>query len=108
MSVRICACGCGGSLEERRAGARYLDVRCRVRAHRGRREATSPQTSVEAHVTLRKAPTTPDVRGGGPGAQRLLVALVKNGLGEEHLHAAAAIALVLDDGAADNCRRTAA
>lgn len=33
-SVRICACGCGVSLDGRRAGTLYVDGRCRVRAHR--------------------------------------------------------------------------
>jgi len=40
-----------------------------------------------------------DLRRGAPGAERLLVALVKNGLAEEHVHAAATIVLALDEGA---------
>lgn len=39
------------------------------------------------------------VRRGRPGAERLLVALVRNGLAEEDFHAAASIALVMDEGA---------
>jgi hypothetical protein len=35
------------------------------------------------------------------GAPRLLAELVKRGLREEHLHAAATICLVLDEGALD-------
>ena len=40
-------------------------------------------------------------RGLGPGAERLLGELVRRGLDEDHLHAAAAIALVLDEEAID-------
>jgi hypothetical protein len=36
--------------------------------------------------------------GVGRGAERLLSEMVKRGLAEEHLHAAAALALALDEG----------
>jgi hypothetical protein len=36
--------------------------------------------------------------GIGRGAERLLAEMIKRGLGREHLHAAAALALLLDEG----------
>jgi hypothetical protein len=56
MSERVCACGCGGSLAGRRAGARYLDVACRVRAHRRRKRLVLVQGHGEADVTVSGPP----------------------------------------------------
>lgn len=55
--TRVCACGCGGSLDGRRASARYFDGACRVRAHRARRTSPRPETRAGADVTV-TAPLT--------------------------------------------------
>jgi hypothetical protein len=52
MITRACACGCGGSLDGRRAGALYVDGRCRVRAHRAQRASTRPGVWAAPDVTV--------------------------------------------------------
>ena len=52
-----CSCGCGASLEGRRAGTRYFTGACRVRAHRARRVASRPLPPVTRRVTLARAPS---------------------------------------------------
>jgi hypothetical protein len=61
-AARVCACGCGGSLEGRRANAVYFDGRCRVRAHRARKAHTLPRTWGSTDVTVTEAPAR--LRGG--------------------------------------------
>jgi cobalamin biosynthesis protein CbiG len=108
--TRMCGCGCGASLEGRRRQTRYLDGRCRVRAHRARNAVTRPQTSSEAGVTVSEAQesrsrhvlTNAEAgigKGIAPGPARLLRALVRHGLAQEHLRAGAALVLALDEGA---------
>jgi hypothetical protein len=55
-SARVCACGCGRSLEGRRANAVYFDGACRVRAHRARRKVVRPDGWTQADVTVTGAP----------------------------------------------------
>jgi hypothetical protein len=57
MATRICACGCGASLDGRRANAFYADGRCRVRAHRARKAVIRTAVSADTDVTVREAPT---------------------------------------------------
>jgi hypothetical protein len=84
-----------------------------VRAYRLRQAATRSQTPPEPDVTVsrlqnsvsegaRQGLTKAEVgiaREIPPGPARLLEALVLRGLPEEHLHAAAALCLMLDEGA---------
>lgn len=52
---RLCECGCGRTLEDRRVGARYFDGACRVRAHRARQAVIRAPGYGRAAVTLRRA-----------------------------------------------------
>ena len=60
-AVRVCACGCGASLEGRRANARYFDGACRVRAHRAQKAALGQETYGAAVVTPNGRFTRPRV-----------------------------------------------
>ena len=59
-TARVCACGCGLSLDGRRRQARYLDVRCRVRALRARRAKEALEASDGCDVTVSESPTEPE------------------------------------------------
>jgi hypothetical protein len=56
-AARVCACGCGSSLEGRRENAHYFDGACRVRAHRARKGQGQPEPCTGAVVTLTRSPT---------------------------------------------------
>jgi 5-methylcytosine-specific restriction endonuclease McrA len=48
VSARVCACGCGRSLDGRRANALYVDGACRVRCHRAGRTVRERREMVQA------------------------------------------------------------
>jgi len=56
--MSACACGCGRSLEGRRAGTLYFDGACRVRAFRALHRSTRPEPCGGVVVTLKTAPET--------------------------------------------------
>jgi predicted nucleic acid-binding Zn ribbon protein len=68
-----------------RADARYCSGKCRVQTHRRKPSVTATRAS--------------EVKEVPPGASRLLRALDKRGLAEEHRFAAARLVLALDEGA---------
>ena len=54
---RICVCGCGRSLKDRRITARYFDGACRAKALRARKAATPTRTPKNADVTVPGLPS---------------------------------------------------
>jgi hypothetical protein len=75
-ALGFCACGCGASLEGRRANAVYFDDACRVRAHRARRRLVRPAEWATADVTVREAPKGAE---GGSLSERYRVVPVEDG-----------------------------
>jgi predicted nucleic acid-binding Zn ribbon protein len=68
-----------------RADARFCSGKCRTTAGARRASLTATRAS--------------EVKEIPPGAKRLLRALVRRGLAEQYLHAAARLVLALDEGA---------
>ncbi len=56
MSERICECGCGRSLEGKRADATYYEDSCRLAAWKERRKGQTPKTPEERIGTATAAP----------------------------------------------------
>jgi hypothetical protein len=61
-SERLCACGCGESLEGKRPNARYRSDACRSRGWKGRAGYTDPRAAKPRRNGQRKAKRKPDLR----------------------------------------------